>query len=283
MNRSWRSAKPVRFALDMVELVLEKRLLSAAGALACFLILSVFPALICINFFVGVLDLDLELLLDAVTSFLPSAGAQLLADYAVYLSENQSPGLLWAGLFGVGFSASAAFRQLLSVTDALYGRKRFRGLHGVAVSVGFSLLMLFTIYLSVFVLFTGGWFLSWLGSVFPLDTLPWSWTRLRFLVLFSFLLLFILLLYRLSAPPDGKSGANAARPPLVSGAVLAALALVISSMVFSHFLERSSRYSLVYGSLASVIVLMVWLYLCGCIVILGAVFNCVLYRHRLRK
>ena len=41
-----------------------------------------------------------------------------------------------------------------------------------------------------------------------------------------------------------------------------------------------SRYSLIYGSLASLVVLLVWLYLCGNILILGNVFNFVWYRHR---
>ena len=40
------------------------------------------------------------------------------------------------------------------------------------------------------------------------------------------------------------------------------------------------RYSLVYGSLASVIILLVWLYLCGNILILGSVVNYVIYSHK---
>ena len=46
---------------------------------------------------------------------------------------------------------------------------------------------------------------------------------------------------------------------------------------------RSTNYPLVYGSLTSVIILLVWLYLCGNILILGSVVNAVLYRHRLEK
>ena len=45
----------------------------------------------------------------------------------------------------------------------------------------------------------------------------------------------------------------------------------------------SSRYSMVYGSLASVIILMVWLYLCGNILILGNIFNCVWYRRKKKQ
>ena len=43
---------------------------------------------------------------------------------------------------------------------------------------------------------------------------------------------------------------------------------------------NSARYSLVYGSLASVILLLVWLYLCGTILIMGNVLNYVLFTHR---
>ena len=65
-------------------------------------------------------------------------------------------------------------------------------------------------------------------------------------------------------------------------AILAAVALVAASMLFSWFIGLSSRYSLVYGSLASVIILLVWLYLCGNILILGNVFNYVWYKRKKR-
>ena len=51
-------------------------------------------------------------------------------------------------------------------------------------------------------------------------------------------------------------------------------------MIFSLLMGKSARYSLVYGSLASVILLLVWLYLCGNILIMGNVLNYVLFTHR---
>ena len=88
------------------------------------------------------------------------------------------------------------------------------------------------------------------------------------------MLLFVLLVYRMAAP-RGKP-----RPPILTGAVLASAALVASSILFSWFIGLSSRYSLVYGSLTSVVILLIWLYLCGNILILGNVFNCVWYRRK---
>ena len=107
--------------------------------------------------------------------------------------------------------------------------------------------------------------------------LPWDWQWMRFLLLFLLVFLFVLLVYRMAAP-RGKP-----RPPIMTGAFLAAVALSVFSILFSWFIGLSSRYSLVYGSLASIIILLVWLYLCGNILILGNVFNCVWYKHKKLK
>ncbi|MFR6185414.1 MAG: YhjD/YihY/BrkB family envelope integrity protein [Lawsonibacter sp.] len=70
------------------------------------------------------------------------------------------------------------------------------------------------------------------------------------------------------APPSPSAGAPA---PCTSPPLLSAAALVACSVLFSWFIGMSSRYSLVYGSLASLIILLVWLYFCGNILLLGAV------------
>ena len=62
----------------------------------------------------------------------------------------------------------------------------------------------------------------------------------------------------------------------------AALAIVAASVLFSWFIGMSSRYALVYGSLASLIILLVWLYLCGNLLLLGAVVGRVL-EDRLKR
>ena len=272
MKRLWDSA-PVKFAREMVELYFSAHVSRSAAELAYFLILSFFPILICINSFVGVLNLDMSLLLDGVDHFLPAGVAAILADYVGYVSSNQSPGMFLAGLFVILVSASAAVRALMKIMDDIYGKTNFPGPWSVVVSTGISLLLLLTMYLSIAVLLTGSWFLHLLERFLPASRVVWDWQWLRFVILFALVLLFISLLYRVSAPMEKP------RPPVLSGAILAAVALAGASVLFSWFIGMSSRYSLVYGSLASVIILLVWLYLCGNILILGNLFNCVWYRH----
>ena len=60
------------------------------------------------------------------------------------------------------------------------------------------------------------------------------------------------------------------------GAILATLAMVAVSYVFSAFIGASVKYPMVYGSLASLILLMMWLYFCSLVIYCGAAFNIVL-------
>lgn len=276
MKRLWESS-PVRFVREIVELYFSAHVSRSAAELAYFLILSFFPILICVNAFVGALDLDISVVLVEVERFLPGDVASILADYVGYITENQSRGMLLAGLFMTLVSASAAVRALMKIMDDIYGRTNYPGFWSIVVSVGFSLLLLVTIYLSIVVLLTGNWFLRFLAGFLPIHAAVWDWQWLRFVILFALVLVFILLLYRVSAP-IGKP-----RPPVLTGAILAAVALAGASILFSWFIGMSSRYSMVYGSLASVIILLVWLYLCGNILIVGNVFNCVWYRRKKAK
>lgn len=270
---------PVRFLREVVDLYFEKHVSRAAAELAYFLILSFFPLLICVNAFIGLLKLDVGAIMMATAPFLPDDTVSVLADYLDYISKNQSSALLIAGVMMVLFAGSAAFRGLMTIMEDLYGRQSYQGIFQVIASVVFSVLLLVTIYLSIAVLLTGEWLFHVLTDFFHLESLslPWEWQWMRFFIFFCLLLLFVLLVYRMAAP-RGKP-----RPPILTGGILASVAIVAASALFSWFIGMSSRYSLVYGSLASVMILLVWLYLCGNIIILGNVFNCVWYRRKKMK
>lgn len=278
-----RQTGPVGFILEVADLYFTKRVSRAAAELAYFLILSFFPALICINAAIGSLHLNVAELLDRASVIIPAGAQSVLEEYVGYITSNQSRALLLAGAAMLLFSASAAMRSLMNVMDEIYERKSYTGVWQVVASVAFSVLFLLTIYLSLAVVLTGNWFFHLLERV--LDqiprlnglTLPWNWQWMRFLILFCMVLLFVMLLYRATAP-NGRP-----RPPVFGGALLASAALVLASILFSAFIGMSSRYSLVYGSLASVIILLVWLYLCGNILIMGNAVNRVWYGRKKRR
>ena len=278
---------PVLFVRDMVQTYGRLGVSRAAASLAYYLILTLFPLLVCINFFIGLLDLDPEAVFSALDSLLPRESLSIILEYLTYVSgipQSQSTPLLLASLFTILLSASAGLRTLLKTMDELYQVRHVSSLRRVAVSVILSLLFLLTIYLSIVVIFTGDWFFqllearlpSPLAELIPLRLLSQLWGRLRYLLLFFCVLLLVLAVYRMGTPPPLRREKKVLRLT----ALLSAGALVACSVLFSWFIDISSRYSLVYGSLASLIILLVWLYFCGTILLAGAVAGRVWFRRR---
>ena len=277
LDKLLRAHPLLRFTADAADVYFSKRVGRAAAQLAYFLILTFFPIVICVSAFLDRLDLNLDSLLDQAAPFLPESVTAIFQDYITYIDTNQSAAMLISGTFLTVLFASAAMRGLMDMMGELYGRTTFRGLGQLVVSVLFSVLLLVTIYLSLAVMVTGNWFFHLLGQALGLDGLAerfsvWQWGK--YALLLSMVFLFILLLYRFAAPL-GKP-----RPPVVPGALGASAALAAASAIFSVLMGNSARYSLVYGSLASVIIMLVWLYLCGNILIMGNVVNYVLFTRR---
>ena len=278
---------PVLFVRDMVQTYGRLGVSRAAASLAYFLILTLFPLLVCVNFFIGLLELDPEAVFSALDSLLPRESLSIILDYLTYVSgvpQSQSTPLLLASLFTILLSASAGLRTLLKTMDELYQVRHVSSLRRVVVSVALSILFLLTIYLSIVVIFTGDWFFqllearlpSPLAELIPLRLLSQLWGWLRYLLLFFCVLLLVLAVYRMGTPPPLRREKRVLRLT----ALLSAGALVACSVLFSWFIGMSSRYSLVYGSLASLIILLVWLYFCGNILLVGAVAGRVWFHRR---
>lgn len=257
---------------EIVELYFSARVSRSAAELAYFMVLTFFPLLICVNALAGVVDPNLFPPTETLQRFLPEGVAAILADYMTYITENHTPSMFPAGLVMTLISASAAVRALMKIMEEIDGGARYEGLGRLIASLIFAVLLLITIYLSIGVLLTGDWFFHLLARYVTLPSGIGDWKWLRFLLLFAMVLFFILLLYRFTG---GKAGF-----PVLPGAILGSISLALASMLFSWLMSMSTRYSLVYGSLASVIIMLLWLYLCGNVLILGNVFNRVWYRRK---
>lgn len=265
---------PVDLGLRMADAYGRYGVARSAAALSYFLVLTLFPLLMCANFLVGSLHLDLEQILAGLRQFLPTAALSTILDYLNYAAATQSSTLLLACLFTILMCASAGLRTLLQTMDDLFTAPCRDGFRRLLLSFILSALFLPTMYLSVVVVLTGDWFFHMLEELLPrqlLELIPlsllshlWRWTR--YLLLFCFVLLLVAAVYRLGIPKERVS-----RRGLWGFSAVTALAMVGSSAVFSWFIGMSSRYALVYGSLASLIILLVWLYFCGNILLLGAV------------
>lgn len=271
MLHLWNSL-PLRYIRACVKMYFDKQVARSAASLAYFLLLTLFPLLICVNAFVGILRLDSSEILHMIESILPEVSLETIERYLSYISANSSGGMLFAGVVAVFTMASAAFRTMMKALSDIYETSPRRGLRSILVSILFPIGLLLTIYLSIGVIVTGEWLASWLGKYIDVQTFFGIWQSLRFWLLFFVFYLFILIMSRLAV----RRGT--VKSPILIGSALSACALVAASALFSWFVGLSTRYSLIYGSLMSVVAMMLWLYLCGNILLAGNILSSVWYR-----
>lgn len=263
------------FAVELVQVFLDRRISRSAAALSYYLTLTIFPMLIVVIDVLGRLPLDAKSVVNDISAVLPGNTASLVGGYLIYVQMHQSTTMLTAAILTIVLAASAGFRSLMSISQEIYGRVNYTSLWGLVFSFVFSLLLVVMIYLAFLVLLTGNWFLRFLREHLPPEVyVSAEWSSMRLVLLFGVAMLFLALLYWLMGP-KGKD-----RPLVSVGAFLSAALLTLGTNLFSTLIGISSRYSMVYGSLASIMILMMWLFFCGNIVMLGLVFNYVRWCHK---
>lgn len=272
------SRRPVlNFVVDLVQVYLDRRVGRSAAELAYYMTLTIFPVLAIALWIVGKLPITEAQLTDFLHSVIPTTAMSAVTQYIRYAKSSeilQGTTFLTAGVFTIVLAASAAFRSLMTISSEIYRQRVYRGVWYFLISVLFPVLLVVMVYISMLTVLTGRWFMRFLRQILPFFPMTPYLSTLRLVLMYAVAMLVLLLLYWFTAP-KGKH-----RPPAVLGAFLASLVLTLASTGFSAMVTYSSRYSVVYGSLASMIILMAWLYLCSNIVIFGNVFNYVLWQYQ---
>ena len=135
-------------------------------------------------------------------------------------------------------------------------------------------MLLSVLYFALIVMLMSRGLIEAVNSCFPGMAFLFDWLYLRYIVLAAVLFFFMLGIFHV---PKRRQDSYRILP----GAAFVSLGVVGISPLFSVVMGRSVKYSLVYGSIASIILLMLWLYMCCVLMYSGAVLNVAL--HELKK
>ena len=268
--------KFMRFLRSFSRMYSTKRLPRASAALSYYLTMTFFPLIICLYTLLGNSYDKAMSVLSFTEHLMASETVDFLEDFLYYVAENNSIAMMMAGIAVLLTSASAAVRSLQGTIGELQGGQRFQGALGYLFSVVFSLVFLATLYFAILVMLTGRTVIERLNQLLPFIDISQSWRYVRFLVLAGIEYFICLGVYEVSK----RSWDSYKTWP---GALLATISLVGVSIAFSVFIDASTKYPLVYGSLASIILLMLWLYFCCTVIFCGAAVNIVIRDMKARN
>lgn len=257
--------------------VLDDDCFGLAGQLAYFILLSLFPFLMFLVSLASIVVSDpesaLKALAQAMKGFLPEEALGLMTDYIDRTLQSTTLGLLFIGILTALWSGSTAADAIVKAVNRAYDLRETRPLWklwgiSILMILGFMLLMT-ALALVVFSPEAGGYVQRMTGLP---DFFVAVWGIVRWALAFLAVTLALSILYYL-AP-------NADLPFkwITPGGLAATVLMFISSVALSLYVTNFGRYDQIYGQLGAAIVLMLWLYITGLMVLIGAEMNAVLVR-----
>ncbi len=269
----------VKGIIGIAEKFFSLKLNRSAAALSYFLIMTLFPMLICVQWILSVLGEDIVIFLEEFSELIPSGVLAIIEDYLSY-SGSQSGGLLIIGIFTAVYTGAAAFRTLSDILREIFESRGGSDTARFIFSFVYAVAFLLAVYVLAITVIAGRWLITFLEPFFAmidfinlLDLANlWNWFRFVILNIISAGMLYTVYY------------CNAWRSPykmkILPGAVFGSLVFTVVSGFFSWFISSSVKYSAIYGSLASVIILMLWLYIFANIILLGALINKEMSEHK---
>jgi YihY family inner membrane protein len=250
-----------------------------AAALTYYSVLSIFPALLVL---VSLVDLagqaTIQTLLENLGRVAPGSVNQILETGIRNLQQTRgSAGVLaLVGLATALWSASSYIAAFMRASNAIYdvpeGRPVWKTL---PIRVVVTVVVMVLLAVSAVAVVASGGLADRIGRLLGIGTAAvaaWEivkWPVLLLVVSFLFALLYW-------ASPNARQGFRWVTP----GGILAVVVWVVASVAFALYVANFGSYNKTYGSLASVIIFLVWLWLSNTAILLGAELNAELERGR---
>ena len=245
-----------------------------AAAMAYYFLFAVFPFFLFLTTVIGYLPIPhlLDYVLHSAERMLPSQAFDLLKDNIRALFMNKKQGLLSLGVVLALWASSNAVVAIMNAMNKLYVVKEGRPfwkvrLTAISLVVGLSLVFLLALVLLMFGTKIGSLIAARVdfGVFFKV-----IWDLMLIPVILILLSLAVATIYYLT--PDVEQKWKWISP----GSVVAIPSWILVSLGFSYYINNFSSYDKTYGSLGAVIILLLWMYISGFIILVGAVINSVI-------
>lgn len=258
LQRGWKEAQS-----DQVPLL--------AGGVAFFGFLAIFPGLIATVLIYG-LVVDPATVREQISSLggaLPGEARQILTDQLESLTSTSSSALGIGVVISVAlalWSASGGIGYLITAINTAYDEDEERGfVKRKLLALGLTLA---TVVFLVVVIGLVAVAPAVLDSLVGSGPLRWLLEAARWALLLVLIMAALAVLYRTSPDRDAPK-----MRWVTVGAAIATVLWIIASLGFSLYVDNFSSYGKTYGTLAGVVVLMLWLWISSYAVLLGAEIN----------
>ena len=246
--------------------------LGMAAQLAYYFFFALFPTLLVLLAIAQyVIDADTILqMFELMRGFAPPEALRLIIDQIAKLRATDPGGILTIGVLTALWSSSAAMTAIIDTLNHAYDIEEGRPwwkvrLTAIGLTVGVALFVMLSFTLILF----GPTAAEWIANVTPLGTgFEWAWKILQWPLIFVFVTMSMAIVYYFA--PDAEQDWVWLTP----GSVLATMLWLLASLGFKYYVANWGNYDAeTYGAIGAVMVLLLWFYLSGLVILIGAELN----------
>jgi membrane protein len=252
-----------------------------AAALTYFGVLAIFPAALVLVAILGLLGRSsVQSVLDNLEQLTPGGVNSFLRSVVNQVQGRSSAASAGAiiGIVIALWSASGYIAAFMRAGNAIYGVDEGRPIwRTIPVRIGVTLAVVVMLVASAIIVVVTGPVASQVGGAIGMgDAAVTAWNIAKWPVLLVMVSLMFSLLYW-ACPNVKQPGFKWITP----GGVLAVVVWLIVSGAFAGYVSFSGSYNKTYGTLASVIIFLVWLWISNIAILLGLEFNAESERQRM--
>lgn len=236
---------------------------------AFFLIMSIVPFLSLLLTLIKYLPISQTMLLDTVINVTPVPFEPLVTTILEELFAKSNGAILSVSVLVAIWSAAKGVLAIVRGLQAVYHVNESRNYFVLRfISAIYTVIFVTAIILTLLLLVFSNQIYYALNSDFPTAADFISiFIKQKFLLALCLLTLFFLVVYKL------VRRSNNSFISLIPGAVIAALSWIVFSYAFSVYIDKFSDFSYTYGSLTTIVLLMLWVYFCMYLLFIGAEIN----------
>lgn len=261
----------LRFVIKEIQ---KEGLVMRSSSVTFFFILSIFPGLIFLFTLIPYLpvkNVHTQLLLTIKDVINNKEAYQMIRSTINDIAEIQHQGLMSFGFVLSIFSAMSGVKALLNAFDKAYAHayvKRNVIQHNwTALKLTFMIAIL--LLGSLILIIAEKTVFEWIYGLFDIrsEWIKWFFDLLRYIIILALFFFTISSIYFYG--PAVKERFRF----ISAGSTFATLLFIITSLLFSYFVNNFGTYNKVYGSIGSIIVIMLWMYFNCMVLILGYEIN----------
>jgi len=268
------------FVQDLLGRLKRVEVSALSAQLAYFFLLSFFPLLIFLVTLLPYLNLETTQVYSFLVNILPDEVYRLIENTLKEILTNRNSSLLSIGVLGTIWSASKGINALIRALNKAYDTEGRAGILDRGLSLVFTIALVIVIAVALLLPVFGQQIGHFLFSIVGIEEQFESiWHNLRWSI--PPLLIFIVLMGIYWFVPN-----TSPRLKIMGvwpGAMFATLAWLAVTYGFYFYINNFANYSATYGSIGGVIILMLWLYFTGIILIFGGVLNATMQKRALQK